>query len=219
MRSNRIDQDLSRIHQESFRIYPGFIQNSLGFSRGFIQDSSICLGFIQNSLEFTHNSSRINQDLSRIHSGFIRIYPGFIQGLFVVIKRFTSEILKPTSLPLLDPSSWNSLASLLPLFFNRSWGTAGFCWRKLAALAPTWVKIVALFYSKKPKWAFWYPRKKNNVLPVSSVIRPQFTEFCSKFSLNSALFSSCFGVFFFRDYSKPGRLKRWSHWISWISWR
>lgn len=71
-----------------------------------------------------------------------------------MIKRFTSEILKPNSLPLLDPSSWNSLTSLLPLFFNRSWGTAGFCWRKLAASAPTWVKIVALFYSKKPKWTF-----------------------------------------------------------------
>lgn len=37
---------------------------------------------------------------------------------------------------------------------------------------------------------------KINGLTVSSVIRPQLTEFCSKFSLNSALFSSCYGIFF-----------------------
>lgn len=189
------------------RIYPGFIQ-----------DSSICLGFIQDSLEFTHNSSRIHQDLSRIHSGFIRIYPGFIQGLFVVIKRFTSEILKPNSLPLLDPSSWNSLTSLLPLFFNRSWGTAGFCWRKLAASAPTWVKIVALFYSKKPKWTFDILGKKLCLTlfqcdPTSTyrILFKVFIKFCFIFIL--------FWDIFFRDYSKPGWLKRWSHWISSITWR
>lgn len=140
LENNAIQQDSSGVLQDLFRIHSGFIRIFKRIHSGFINLSKIHPGFIKDSSGYIQDS--------------FWIYPGFIQGLFVVIKRFTTEILKPTSLPLLDPSSWNSLTSLLPLFFNCSWGTAGFCWRKLAASAPTWVKSVALFYSKKPKWTF-----------------------------------------------------------------